>query len=175
MSSALRNFGTYIGLGNIDFGLTTPKGWSLNDANQWTNNNMQKMNQNGMRKMGPGGAQKTGEYTGMDYLGAGLQTLDLIGGLYTGWRQLQLQKENNKLQKEAFEFNKDMSLKNFDLAKEDHDRRVAKSEAVSRQYAASNDEWKKRNAKIAKQRALERQRSELARANERNRINEIGA
>jgi len=88
------------------------------------------------------GKEKT---SGYDAYGLGLQTADLIAQMWTGYQSLQVQKENNRLQREAFEFNKDMSLKNFNLAKEDHDRRVKKSKLISRQYANSSKKWKNIN------------------------------
>jgi len=88
---------------------------------------------------------KTNGLSSSDSYGLGLQTVNLISQMWTGYQSLKVQRENNRLQKEAFEFNKDMSLKNFNLAKEDHDRKVRRSNSISRQYANSSKKWKNIN------------------------------
>jgi len=92
-----------------------------------------------------------------DYYGAGLQTLGLIGDLWSGYQQVKVQREQNKLARESFEFNKDLSMKNFNLAKEDHDRRVRKNNSVTRQYANSSKKWanKRQNSQASRQSSVQ--------------------
>ena len=103
----------------------------------------------------------------------GLTALKFIGDMWSGYQQSKIQKEQNRLAREAFEFNKDLSTKNFNLAKEDHDRRVRKSEAVSRQFAHAGDAWKGIDKKTRETRAKNKSLSIAAENKKRNRYNNL--
>ena len=73
--------------------------------------------------------------SGADKFNYGLKTIQIIGDLWGGYNAIKIGKEQNKLARETFEFNKDLSTKNYNLAKADHDRQVERSRRITEQYS----------------------------------------
>ena len=79
--------------------------------------------------------------------GTYLQGAKAIADIWVGYQGYKAQKEQNKLARESFEFNKDLSTKNFDLAKADYDRKVTRSNNISNEWAEANRAQAERNKK----------------------------
>ena len=74
----------------------------------------------------------------------GVQIASAVGNLWLGYQGYKAAKEQNALARDAFEFNKDLSTKNFNIAKEDRDRRIKRSDNISSQYEQANQDAARR-------------------------------
>ena len=84
-----------------------------------------------------GGDTGGGGTFGSGAVGGAMGAISAIGSLWADYQNIKIGKEQNKLARESFEFNKDLSTKNFNLAREDHDRQVARSNNISAQWAGN--------------------------------------
>jgi hypothetical protein len=66
-----------------------------------------------------------GSLTTLGIASVGMGALESVGNLWSAW-------ENNKLAKKQFAFNKDMATKNYALAKDAYERRVRRSDNLTR-------------------------------------------
>jgi uncharacterized protein YukE len=152
---------------NYSFSDYLDKNYSIADAYGYSGN---KSSDNGLLGGLFGGKTKSssgGSGFGFNSgtLSTGLNTLKIVGDLWQGYNAIKIGNEQNKLNREAFEFNKKLSTDNFNLAKDSYDRRVKRSENISKQFANAYQNYRN-DLKIAN---VNNNKQNISKPNKNNR------
>lgn len=126
---------------NLPYGLSSAYGKVSGTTNGYTNStNMASSNlPSGVPKIDSALTKDNQFYTQKDVLGLTGQTwqgINNVANLGLGALSIWNAMENNKIAKDTFNFNKEMKTKEYDMAKSDWDKRVARSEGLAAQLGS---------------------------------------